>query len=95
MSAIDDLPTESQHDAKLPVKRRLFVDATITASYLYYGESKAQSIIVNGLVKVTEDELDNLDIKLIKDFAQINYRGHKYASDDVRYKVEYRAINAL
>jgi len=74
---------------------RLFVDATITASYFYYGEDKTQSIIVNGLVKLMEDELDNLDIKLFKDFGQITYRGHKYEFDKVRYKIQYRAINAI
>lgn len=73
----------------------LFVDATITASFLYYGDAKTKSIRVNGLLKVTKGELSNLDMKLIKDFGEINHNGHTYNSDNAEYTIEHRAINRV
>jgi hypothetical protein len=73
----------------------LFVDATINAGFFYYGEWKQQDIKVNGLIKIDESDLFELNNKLIKDYGDVTFRGHSYKLDEVQYNVDYRSINRV
>jgi len=76
---------------------RLFIDATISVSYIYYGDGQSKSIEINGLFSFEENDIERLDEVLIKRFVDFKHKGHKYDSNslNVNCKIHYRAINSI
>lgn len=73
----------------------LFVDATIEASYHYYGQRKKKTITVNGLVEIRPTDRFQLNKKLIEDYGRIVEGGVQYETIDVAYDVNYKTINRI
>jgi hypothetical protein len=78
-------------------EKYLFIDATITAMFYYFGDPKTKEILVNGPVNIGQTKLDGLDDFLIDNYGEFIYQDHTYSLEGgkVNYKIHYRAINSI
>lgn len=74
---------------------RYFIDGTVTASFMVYGEPKTKVFTINGVFSFTDDELDTFQLIIIQRFCVIEYDGRKWTLDKVKYTPLFRTVNRL
>lgn len=83
--------TETDPTPKIP----LFIWATITASFLHYGENIEKVIEVNEVIEMKEDLIKEVKRYIVLLYGEIEYKGHKYDVRKVNYKVIIKSFNRI
>ncbi len=75
----------------------LFIDATITATYFHYGETKTKEIVVNGLESVDKGSVLKCELNefLITKYGAISHGTQTWERDKVDYEIKYRTVTTI
>ena len=76
------------------IRKRVFINADIVAHFTVYGEGKKQDFCINGVYKLTDEDINNIK-SYITSKCEVVYQERKWAPDKVVYSTKIHQLNSI